>query len=141
MNSRSRLLQGSALLIFAFILGSLLLGSARTPGARAQEGPPAPAAPAAVEAPYLVHTCTPLEISTFENRIHVQCVESAGSIRFFAAATANPANAARMLSTLTAAQLSGRALLVTYNPDDTSGDSFGCLPADCRKMTGVSVGQ
>lgn len=142
MNSTRRLLQSGALLIFGFILGSMLLAGARTQGARAQEEPAAPPpAPAAADAADLVHTCTPLEISTFENRIHVLCMESAGSIRFFAASTANPANAARMLSTLTAAQLSGRALFVTYDPDDTSGEAFGCHASDCRRMSGVAVGQ
>lgn len=142
MNSYRRLLQSGALLILGLVLGSLLLAGVRSQGALAQEEPAAqPPAPAAADAAHLVHTCTPLEISTFEDRVHVLCVESAGSIRFFAASTANPANAARMLSTLTAAQLSGRALLVTYDPDDTSGEDFGCHTSDCRRMSGVAVGQ
>jgi hypothetical protein len=138
---RNWLLQASGLLIVGFILGSFLLAQPEPRPASAQEPPPVPAAPAAPDVPGALHTCTPLEISVWDNRVHVQCVESVGSIRYFATATANPAQAARILSTLTAAHLGGRTLQIIYETDDTSGEDFGCLAADCRRIIALSLGQ
>ncbi len=90
--------------------------------------------------------CTPVGVMTFENesgfpRLHVQCAAAVGGIRYFAASTANAARAARILSTISAAQIAGRTLIIRYDPDDTSGTAIGCNESDCRLILAVGFGQ
>ena len=90
--------------------------------------------------------CTPVDVMTFEygsalDRVHVQCAAAVGGIRYFAASTANAARAARILSTISAAQIAGRTLGIRYDPDDTSGTSIGCQASDCRLILAVGFGQ
>lgn len=86
-------------------------------------------------------TYTPVAVGVFADRVHVQCAAAVGGIHFFAAATNNPAHAARVLSTLSAAQIAGRTLSILYDTTDTSGEDFGCWAADCRRIIGVGFGQ
>jgi hypothetical protein len=87
-----------------------------------------------------LHTCKSVDVSAFENRIHVRCNTAAsGGIVFFAVPTANSAYAARVLAILTAAHVAGKKIEVEYNPSDTSGGDFGCLPTDCRRMLSVGI--
>jgi hypothetical protein len=85
--------------------------------------------------------CTPLDVAAFSNRIHVRCAESVGGIYFFAASTANPAHAARVLSILSTAHAAGRTIDILYDPDDTSGTSIGCQANDCRLISAASFRQ
>jgi hypothetical protein len=81
-------------------------------------------------------SCTPTEVSVFENRIHVRCSEPAldgrNTIWFWAVSTVDAQHANRFLSTATTALVSGRKLILGFDPGDTSGVSFGCLAHDCR---------
>ena len=87
-----------------------------------------------------MHACKSVEVSTFENRIHVRCNTAAsGGIVFFAVPTANSAHAARVVAILTAAHVAGKNIEVEYDPSDTSGGDFGCLPTNCRRMLSVRI--
>ncbi|MCB0034771.1 MAG: hypothetical protein KDE51_12150 [Anaerolineales bacterium] len=86
-------------------------------------------------------SCTPIGVATYYNRVHVRCAAAVGGISYFAAPTNNPANAARILSTLSTAQVAGRTLSILYDPNDLSGTDFGCLEADCRPIVAVGFGQ
>jgi hypothetical protein len=86
------------------------------------------------------HTCNSVDVATFANRVHVRCDRATnGGIVFFAVATANSAHAARILSVLMMAHLTTRKIIVEYNPNDTTGTSFGCLAHDCRRLLSVAV--
>ena len=86
------------------------------------------------------YTCNSVDVATYANRVHVRCDKAAsGGIVFFAVATANSAHAARILSVLMMAHLTTRKIVVEYNPNDTSGTSFGCLAHDCRRLLSVAV--
>ncbi len=86
-------------------------------------------------------SCTPINVTAFNIRIHVECAAAVGGIRFFAASTDNPAHAARILSALSTAHVAGRTLDILYDPDDTSGTEFGCAEADCRTIIAVGIAQ
>ncbi|MCI5160528.1 MAG: hypothetical protein D3917_00585 [Candidatus Electrothrix sp. AX5] len=79
-------------------------------------------------------TCTISSVAVFTDRIHVRCVESYSGVYYFAyPVSKDAAGAARFLSILTAARISGNQLSILYDPaDDTSGVSYGCQAADCR---------
>ncbi len=86
------------------------------------------------------YTCKSVNVSSFAERIHVRCDKAAaGGIVYFAIATANSAHAARILSVLMTAHLTGRNLSVEYDPNDTSGTAFGCQAHDCRRLLSVGV--
>lgn len=86
-------------------------------------------------------TCTPSNLAVYDTRVHVKCVESVGGIQWFAISTADSAKAARVLSIINSAMVTGRPLFINYNPTDTSGDSFGCQASDCRIITGIGFWQ
>ena len=82
--------------------------------------------------------CVPVDVGTFANRVHVRCSASvSGGIWYFAVSSANTAEAARFLSLASAALVAGRTLTIFYETTDTSGDSFDCRSADCRKVLGM----
>jgi hypothetical protein len=83
----------------------------------------------------------PTEVMTYAARIHVRCAASVGGIRYFALSTSDAANAARVLSVLTTAQVAGRTLTILYDPADISGAQIGCLVADCRLIQAAGFGQ
>lgn len=89
-------------------------------------------------------TCTPVEVmvyTTNSERIHVLCAESYNGIRYFAHGTEDAALSARVLSVITTAQVAGRTLSIRYDTDDVSGESIGCIPADCRLILAAGFGQ
>jgi hypothetical protein len=86
-------------------------------------------------------SCTPVQIVTYTSRVHVRCAAAVGGITFFATSTENAANAARMLSVITSAQIAGRTLTILYDPADMSGAAIGCLASDCRLIQAVGFGQ
>jgi len=85
------------------------------------------------------HTCKPTDVATYAERIHVRCDTKAGNIAFFALPTANSAHAGRVLSVLLVALVESRSIRIEYDPNDTSGTSFGCLASDCRRLASVAV--
>jgi len=85
-------------------------------------------------------TCKPVHVAVGPDRIHVECDKPISSIKYFAVSTAytEPAQLARILSVLLAARAAGKAVVVEYNPADTSGNDFGCSETDCRRLVSVS---
>ncbi len=89
--------------------------------------------------------CDPVEIATFYNpggpvsRVHVKCGSAVNGISYFAVSTVDSANAAMILSILTTAYTDGggKTLSILYDPNDLSGESFGCLTINCRPIGGV----
>ncbi len=86
------------------------------------------------------HLCKSTDVTTFPERIHVRCSNPAnGNIIYFAVSTTNSEHAARNLSTLLAAHMAGKKIIIGYDLDDTSGTSFGCSEDNCRRMLSVGV--
>ena len=85
--------------------------------------------------------CTPNQVGTFYNRVHVRCVPSAPeNIAYFAVCgDTNSAFASRALSVFTTAKVTAKNLAIYYDPADTSGTSCGCSSSDCRVISGVEV--
>jgi len=86
-------------------------------------------------------SCTPVQVMTFQGRIHVRCAASIGGIFFFAVSTQDAQFAARVLSVITTAQVAGRTLTILYDPADLSGAAIGCQNNDCRLIRAVGFGQ
>lgn len=86
-------------------------------------------------------SCVPAGVVTYRIRVHVHCAAAVGGISYFAVSTTDSAYAARVLSTISAAQLAGRTLSILYDPSDLSGASIGCQTNDCRLILGVGFGQ
>lgn len=85
--------------------------------------------------------CVPVEVATYQLRIHVRCAAAVGGISFFAASTQDAAYAARLLGVLTAAQVAGRTLNILFDPADLSGAAIGCAVNDCRLIRAASFGR
>lgn len=88
--------------------------------------------------------CKPVETAVFANRIHVQCEFPVdGKFLFFAAPTLEPKFANRALSVILSAQMSGKVVTVVFDPlmepVDGSGNTFGCLANDCRRLLAISM--
>ncbi|KAF3884100.1 MULTISPECIES: hypothetical protein [Nostocales] len=83
--------------------------------------------------------CNPVQTLVFTTapRLHVRCAESVGGIIYFALSTKDAAQAARVLSILSTAQVAGRTLVIGYDPDDLSGADIGCQTNDCRLIQAV----
>ena len=102
---------------------------------------PATQAPAAQS---VAARCVPVEVGVFANspRIHVKCQAPTNNILYFAVRTGdkdNPNLPSYMLTILTTALTSNKALMITYNPSDLSGEDIGCLNQDCRLIVSVSL--
>lgn len=86
------------------------------------------------------YRCTPANVAAFTSRIHVKCTAAAaGGILYFAYPGRDTANAARFLSLLTSAEVTGKQVDILYDPADTSGASFGCAAGDCRTIIAVAL--
>lgn len=84
--------------------------------------------------------CDPVNVATFTTRIHVRCASSVGTgIFYFARATSNATEVQRFLSTLLAAQVSGRPLSILTDLSNTANLPSGCVASDCRLMTAAAV--
>ena len=86
-------------------------------------------------------SCTPVQIMTYQVRVHVKCAAAIGGVVFFAVSTQDSAHAARVLSVITAAQVAGRTPTILYDPADLSGAAIGCQTNDCRLIRAVGFGQ
>lgn len=87
-------------------------------------------------------------IGLFTNRIHIYCGTTtpiAGAptltgIYWFAFPTSpDSAAASRFMSVMQSSVIAGRTLWVQVDPSDTSGTSFGCSAADCRRIYGIEM--
>lgn len=95
-----------------------------------------PSAPSSLS----IFSCSPVTVAAFTNRVHVSCNPAAGSIAYFAyCSTKDSANANRFLSLFTTAKVTGKAIYIYYNPNDTSGTSCGCNSGNCRVIEGAEV--
>src|SRR5262245_22823748 len=85
------------------------------------------AAAPAVSAPVDVF-CTPNQVVVLTEvpRLQVRCDESFSGVVYFAAPTADAAQASRILSVIQTALVAGRTLIVNYEPADLSGAGIGC---------------
>ena len=86
-------------------------------------------------------SCVPVGVVTYRIRVHIHCAAAVDGISFFAVSTTDTAYAARVLSTISTAQVAGRTLSILYDPADLSGASIGCQTNDCRLILGVGFGQ
>jgi hypothetical protein len=119
-------------LIFSWLPG---LFAPAQPVAAAQS--PASAQPGAATAAY---ECVSIDVGVYVERIHVRCsVAAPGGISFFALSTANTAHAARVLSLIETAHVTGKHLYITYDPSDLSGAAIGCGNSDCRLIQFLSL--
>jgi hypothetical protein len=84
-------------------------------------------------------TCYSVGVAAYPSRIHVECSPAAGSIRFFALGTDNAPHAARILSVLSMAHVTGKPLYIQYDPNDTSGANIGCQTSDCRLIQSAAI--
>ncbi len=111
-----------AMLVLSFVLGLL-----------------ASSVPAHATATFV--SCTPVEVMTFHERIHVRCAAAIGGIVFFAAPTQDTQFVNRVLSIIESAQVAGRTLSIQYDPADLSGINIGCQNFDCRLILAIGFGQ
>jgi len=152
-NPKDAFLIALVVLLAALLLVSVTGGSSvrvadpRSPTAGGAGGQAAPAAqlvpsdassPAAPSAATFI-TCTPNQVMNFKGRVHVHCSTSFSGISYFALSTADPSNAARVLSVASAALVSGRQVTILYDPADLSGAAIGCLNVDCRLIIAIGM--
>jgi hypothetical protein len=105
-------------------------------------------APEAPEAVYWYQCNAPNHVAVFTDRVHVYCTSTTpvsgapalSGISWFAVPTApDSAAASRFMSLLQTSVITGKAIWLEANPTDTSGTSFGCAAADCRRMYGMEM--
>jgi hypothetical protein len=84
-------------------------------------------------------TCNSVGVAAYPSRIHVECSPAAGSIRFFALGTSNSSHAARILSVLSLAHVTGKPIYIQYDPNDLSGANIGCQTSDCRLIQSAAI--
>jgi hypothetical protein len=121
------------LLAGSFVAGRLLAGPE---GAQAQAGANS-VSPASPEANLYCHVNN---VAAFDNRIHLRCDESVGSIRYFAYPTGSSSGwtANRMLAVAQTAYALGKPVWVYYVSSSDSNPT-DCNTGDCRLLTGVSM--
>ncbi len=131
----------------ALLLGVLsLLISSSSPSQAASPAALKPAAPGAANAQYACSGV--LDVEVFTNRVLVHCsaaLPAPGSpvingINWFGVPTTDSASASRFLGLFQTALLSGKTLVLYLDPADTSGAAWGCDAADCRTLSGATVG-
>jgi hypothetical protein len=143
--------------LVVFVIGAFLLGIVTAWGLQARHNVYAAAGPESAlpanqtvenndpsgiesTAGFVWASCTPDNVAVFAERIHVRCTTPVNGISYFAFSTADDAEAARILSLFTSAQVTGRLLQVLYDPNDTtSGPPIGCAATDCRLIVAVAL--
>jgi hypothetical protein len=105
-------------------------------------------APEAPEAVYWYQCNAPNHVAVFTDRVHVYCTSTTPvsgapaltGISWFAVPTSpDSAAASRFMSLLQTSVIAARPFWLEVNPTDTSGTSFGCAAADCRRMYGMEM--
>lgn len=105
-----------------------------------------PAAPAAM----YWYQCDPINhIGLFLDRLHIFCQTTSpiagapalsASITWFAFPTApDSAAASRFMSLLQTSVITGKTIWLFIDPNDTSGNNFGCGGANCRRIYGMEM--
>jgi hypothetical protein len=86
-------------------------------------------------------TCTPSNIASFSNRVHVECNPGLNpTLKYFAVPTTDAAAAQRFLDIALAAILNNKTLTIRYELlDGGVGAAFGCAIADCRAASGITI--
>jgi len=91
-------------------------------------------------------TCTVDEVKEFSNRVHVRCEEDyslPGSLghplRYFAAPKTSPTAGQLAILGENAKNPGPSRLIVTYEPTDLTGSSFGCQTQNCRPVQGLQL--
>lgn len=98
--------------------------------------------------------CNPAHPAILYNRIHVKCEQATGSgncgasypnTPFFAFPTSDPMYKDMwllMVACYTSAPNGQppRGLYIHFDPNDTSGQSWGCLASDCRRIKWLETG-
>lgn len=129
------------LLVFALLM--VAFPNAITTRATAQQEPQAPTA-------LYWYQCNAINhIGLFTNRLHIFCATTtpiAGApaldpaITWFAFPTSpDSAAASRFLSLLQTSVITAKPIWVNLDPSDTSGSSFGCGGANCRRIYGMEM--
>jgi hypothetical protein len=79
-------------------------------------------------------------VATFENRVHLRCSNSNGSINYYAYATdpTHIATANQILAIANTAFALGEGVWVYYNSNSDLNPP-GCYVGDCRGLVGVSM--
>lgn len=86
------------------------------------------------------HTCIPVDVTVFGDRVHIRCTAAASNgasnvIFFFAISTADQVVADRFISLGMSALTAQRPLNMRYDTDATKrgfSNATGCLAASCR---------
>lgn len=92
---------------------------------------PKPAAPATG-----THSCSVGSVAVFQSRVHVYCTNAAGAVRFFAAATKDPA-ASMFIQVAAQAKAASQKISIEYSTK-TADNPSGCQTNDCRKILVLS---
>lgn len=129
------------LLILALLLAAF--PNIITTHAIAQQQPEAP------DAQYWYQCNPPNHVGLFTNRLHIFCTTTspiAGApvldpaITWFAFPTApDSAEASRFMSLLQTSVITAKPVWLFLDPNDTSGSSFGCGGANCRRLYGMEM--
>ena len=92
---------------------------------------------------------TVIHVGLFTTRVHIYCQSTTpisgapaldAAIHWFAVPTQpDSAAASRFMSLLQTSVIAGRQIWLEVNPSDTSGTSFGCAAADCRRISGMEM--
>ncbi len=88
-------------------------------------------------------------VAVFMDRVHIFCQSTSpiggaptlsSSITWFAIPTSpDSAAASRFMSLLQTSVITSKPIWIMLDPDDTSGTSFGCGAADCRRIYGMEM--
>ena len=97
-------------------------------------------AQAAPTAPTTTFSCTPDIIVSANVRVVAHCNPGYdNTIYWFAYPTSDSGNASRMLSLFESARATGSTVTFYFEPNDTSGTSYGCLASDCRAIWAATM--
>lgn len=91
--------------------------------------------------------CTPSQASAYSVRAGVKCTtlfddgdgNGVNTIQYFAVDTTDEQFSNRVSAMLLASVTSNKVVRVLYDPQDTSGSSYGCDPSNCRRLQAVNI--
>jgi hypothetical protein len=87
-------------------------------------------------------SCTPFDVGVFIARVHVRCTTSVNVngniVWWWAYPTSDSAGASRFLSLFETAKATATNVTIYYDPNDLTGNTFGCGNADCRRIWGAT---
>jgi hypothetical protein len=128
------------LLVIALLM--VALPNTITTHASAQQEPEAPTAL------YWYQCNATNHVGLFTNRVHVFCTTTTpvqgapalNGIYWFAFPTSpDSAAASRFMSLLQTSVIAAKPIWLEVDPNDTSGTTFGCGAADCRRIYGMEM--